>query len=135
MANSQRYTCHSMMQGSNENIKEIIGILSILLLFGFDSNLHYTTQYTPHRGIEAINKMMEETGTYTLLKMFISNLTYQVLAKNYFNFNDQLFEQKQGTAMGTRIAPNYAIIFMHYLGTNFLTSYTTPTKILLRFID
>ena len=56
---------------------------------------------------------MEEDGTDTLLKMFISNLTYQVLTKNYFNFNDQLFEQKQGTAMGTRMAPNYAIIFMH----------------------
>ena len=24
------HTCHSMMQGSNENIKEIIGIISIL---------------------------------------------------------------------------------------------------------
>ena len=31
MANSQQwYTYHSMMPGSNENIKEIIGIVSIL---------------------------------------------------------------------------------------------------------
>ena len=63
--------------------------------------------------------MMEETGTETLLKMFISNLTYQVLIKNYFHFNDQLYEQKQGTAMETRMAPNHAIIFMHYLEINF----------------
>ena len=86
-------------------------------------------------GIAAINKMMEETGTDTLLKMFISNLTYHVLTKNYFNFNDQLFEQEQGTAVGTRIAPNYAIIIMHYLETNFLTSYPTPPTICLRSID
>ena len=79
--------------------------------------------------------MMEETGSDTLLKMFISNLTYQVLTKNYFNFNDQLFEQKQGTAMGTRMAPNYTIIFMHYLETNFLTSYPTSLNIWLGFID
>ena len=79
--------------------------------------------------------MMEETGTDTLLKMFISNLTYQVLTKNYFNFNDQLFEQKQGTAMGTRMAPNYAVIFMHYLETNCLTRYPTPPKSWPRFIN
>ena len=37
--------------------------------------------------------------------------------------------------MGTRMAPSYAIIFMHYLGTNFLTSYPKQPKIWLRFID
>ena len=37
--------------------------------------------------------------------------------------------------MGTRMAPNYAIIFMHYLETNFLTNYPTPPKLWLRFID
>ena len=46
-------------------------------------------------GITAINKMMEETGTDTLFKMFISNLTYQVLTKNYVNFNDQLYNQNK----------------------------------------
>ena len=40
-------------------------------------------------GIATINKMMEERCTDTLLKVFISNLTYQVLTKNYLNFNDQ----------------------------------------------
>ena len=45
----------------------------------------------PHtEGIATINKMMEETGTDTLLKMFISNLTHKVFTKNYFNFNGKL---------------------------------------------
>ena len=79
----------------------------------------------PHtEGTAAINKMMEETGTDNLLKMLISNLNYQVLTKNYFD--DQLYKQKQGTAMGTRMAPNYAIIFRNYLENNFLNSYPTP---------
>ena len=56
--------------------------------------------------------MMDDKGTETLLKMFISNLSYQVLTKNYFQFNDQLIEQKQGTALGTRMAPNYAILLI-----------------------
>ena len=86
--------------------------------------------------------MMEKTGTDTLLRMFISklrmfisNLAFQVLTKNVFNFNGQLYEQTQGTAMGTRMAPNYAIIFMHYLETNFLSHYPKQPKIWLRFID
>ena len=37
--------------------------------------------------------------------------------------------------MGTRMAPNFAIMFMHYLETNFLTSYPTPPKNWQRFID
>ena len=90
----------------------------------------------PHtEGIAAINRTMEETGTDTVLKMFISNLTHQVLSKNYFNFNGKLYEQIQGTAMGTRMAPNYAIIFMHYLETNILSNYPKQPKIWLRFID
>ena len=78
---------------------------------------------------------MEDTGTDTLLKMFISNLTHQVLTKNYFKFNDKLYEQIQGTALGTRMAPNYAIIFMHFLETNFLSNYPKQPKIWPRFID
>ena len=37
--------------------------------------------------------------------------------------------------MGTRMAPNYTIITMHYLETNFLRSYPKQPKIWLRFID
>ena len=85
-------------------------------------------------GIAAINRMMEEIVTDTLIKMFISNLAHQVLTKNYFSFNGRLYEQIQGTAMGTRMAPNYAIIFMHYLEKNFLSNYPRQPKIWLRFI-
>ena len=100
--------------------------------------INVSSLYTniPHsEGTAAINRMMEETGTDTLLRMFISNLAYQALTKNFFSFNGQLYEQAQGTAMGTRMTPNYAIIFMHYLETNFLTNYPKQPKIWLRFID
>ena len=67
--------------------------------------------------------------------MSISNLAHQVLTKNFFNFNGQLYEQTQGTAMGIRMAPKYAIISMHYLETNFLSNYPKQPKTWLRFID
>ena len=104
------------------------------LLVTIDVSSLYTN--IPHtEGIAAINRMMEEIGTDTLLKMFISNLAHQVLTKNYFSFNGILYEQIQGTAMGTRMAPNYAIIFMHYLDTNFLSNHLKQPKIWLRFND
>ena len=44
MAKSQQwYTCHSMMQGSNENIKEIVVIISFSDYLGITLELHYTT--------------------------------------------------------------------------------------------
>ena len=90
----------------------------------------------PHtEGTAAINRMMEEIGNDTLLKMFIFNLAHQVLTKNYFSFNGRLYEQIQGTAIGTRMAPNYAIIFMYYLETNFLSNYPKQPKIWLRLLD
>ena len=114
------------------NIKKIIQLDPKDLFVTIDVSSLYTN--IPHtEGIPAINRMMEETGTDTLLKMFISNLTQQVLTKNYFN--GKLYEQIQWTAMGTRMAPNYAIIFMHYLETNFLSNYPKQPKIWLRFID
>ena len=92
------------------------------LLVTIDVSSLYTN--IPHtEGIVAINRMKEEIGTDTLLKMFISNLAHQVLTKNYFSLSGRLYEQIQGTAMGTRMAPNYVIIFMHYLETNFLSNY------------
>ena len=83
----------------------------------------------PHtEGIAAITRMIEETGLDTLHKMFICNLTHQVLTKNFFKFNGQMYVQKQGTAMGTRMAPNYAIIFMYYLRIKFVKQANIETQ-------
>ena len=60
------------------------------LLVTIDVSSLYTN-ILHNEGIAAINRMMEETGNDTLLRMFISNLAYQVLTKNFFNFNGQLY--------------------------------------------
>ena len=35
-----------------------------------------------------------------------------VLKNNYFEFNDEVKQQRSGTAIGTKFAPPYACIFM-----------------------
>ena len=48
------------------------------------------------------------------------NLLEVVLTKNNFQFNGEHFLQIGGTAMGTRVAPTYANLFMRSLETEIL---------------
>ena len=70
----------------------------------------------PHNeGIQALNRTMEETDIHPMKKLLICRLANIVLTKNYFEFNNKLYRQTQGTAMGTRMAPSCANIFMKYI--------------------
>ena len=121
-------TTHFLNILKHQNIQSTDSLVTI------DVKSLYTN--IPHtEGIAAITRMIEETGLDTLQRMFICNLAHQVLTKNYFIFNGQIYLQKQGTAMQTRMAPNYAIIFMHYLESNMLNQSTLKPKTWLRFID
>ena len=73
------------------------------------------TNIPQNEAIQALNRTMEETGIHSMKKLFISRLTNLVLTKNYFEFNNTLYRQTQGTAMGTRMVPSYANIFMKYI--------------------
>jgi len=42
----------------------------------------------------------------------MTDIIKTVLTKNYFQFNDSMYHQIQGTAMGTKMAPAYANLFM-----------------------
>ena len=100
--------------------------------------IHVKSLYTniPHtEDLAAITKMMEDSGPDTLHRMFIRNLAHQVPTKNYFILHKQIYIQKQGTAIGTRVTPNYKIILMYYLESNFLDTITRKHKIRLWFID
>ena len=57
---------------------------------------------------EALNTRADQT----ISTMFLISLLTQVLKFNVFEFDLKLFIQKIGTAMGTRLAPVFANIFM-----------------------
>ncbi len=52
----------------------------------------------------------------------LAELTTKVLESNIFRFNDEYYIQRHGTAMGSRMAPNFAAIFMHMFETVHLKS-------------
>ena len=68
------------------------------------------------------------------LTEFIKTLGNLVLKHNYFEFSGQIFLQ-QGTAMGTKMAPNYVIILLHKIKTELLQKPTLKPTFFKRFID
>jgi hypothetical protein len=58
-----------------------------------------------------------------------------ILTKNSFEFNGKHFLQTQGTAMGTKMAPSYANLFMDNLEQAFLSSQSKQPRVWYRFID
>ena len=58
-----------------------------------------------------------------------------VLTKNYFQFDDTMYHQVQGTAMGTKMAPAYANLFMAELEEKLLENSPTDPLLWKRFID
>ena len=58
-----------------------------------------------------------------------------VLDHNYFLFANKVYKQVQGTAMGTKMAPHYATMFLDILENKFLTDRNLKPLIWKRYID
>ena len=71
------------------------------------------------------------------LHKIVHHFLEYILKENYFTFNDKLYLQKHGTAMGTKLAPSFANIFMGALEQTLLSSSPNHLIPLLwkRFID
>ena len=97
-----------------------------------------TALYTniPHQdGIDKTRRFLSRHGASQSEITLTETLLGHILKKNYFQFNNQHYLQISGTAMGTRCAPNYAIIFMAELEEQFLATIDKKPKIWRRFID
>ena len=67
----------------------------------------------PHSdGIKACEVYVIENGFTSMEISIITKIIYFTLTHNYFEFNDKSYSQTDGTAMGKKMAPTYANIFM-----------------------
>ena len=94
----------------------------------------------PHQeGIEATLKRLYynniESENVAIPPGTMTDLLKIVLAKNYFQFADGMYHQIQGTAMGTKMAPAYANLFMAQLEEKLLENYSTKPILWKRYID
>ena len=90
----------------------------------------------PHKeGIKRILRFMEKHQAPQAEMKLVRYLLKHILKMNYFEFNEQIYLQVSGTAIGTRCAPNYAIIFMGDLEEEFLGKCQKKPRVWFRFID
>ena len=80
------------------------------------------------------------TLTYLIMKAYNHNsciveLLEVVLTNNYFDFNGKHFHQISGTAMGTKLVPSYANLFLTKFEQNHVYAYHPQPTLWKRFID
>ena len=100
--------------------------------------LDVTSLYTniPHKdGLEALKTRLEGDPQRRAPTKLILKLAQLVLENNVIEFDEQLFLQLMGTAMGTKMAPNYANIFMGEFEKQAIANYHLKPLVWLRFID
>ena len=87
------------------------------------------------RGLEAIRGALDRRTVPEVATETIVELASLVLENNYFEFNDMVFRQKLGTAIGTKFAPAYVNLFMNRLEERLLDSWDKKPLIWMRYID
>ena len=79
----------------------------------------------PHEeGLEALRRALDGLENKSVSTESLSELVQVVLKNNCFEFNGEFYQQLQGTAIGTKFAPSYAILFMAALEERLLPDAT-----------
>ena len=93
-------------------------------------------------GIEEVRNVLQDREDISVPTEFICRMLEQVLTAKIFEFDQKLFLQKIGTAMGTVCAPPFANIFMNKidillreLARNIVKDNEDPIRLYKRFLD
>ena len=106
---------------------------NILLVTLDDKTLYINI---PHKdGIAAVQTTLNRNNVYTTLTQWILRSIECILTNNNFTFIDQYSIQLQDTAMGIKMAPKYANIFMRVFEKQLLTNAPLKPIAFFRFID
>jgi peptide-methionine (R)-S-oxide reductase len=99
----------------------------------FDVSSLYTN--IPHEeGIFALGEFLSKFENVKTVKM-LQELTRIVLESNIFEFDGKLYIQISGVAMGSKMAPSFAILYMAWLEEKLLLQAPIKPFIWRRFID
>ena len=86
-------------------------------------------------GISACTSAFQPIRGKTPTKRDLGELMRLILTNNNLEFDNQHYLQIHGTAMGTKMAPSFANLFMGKLEKQFLSRQNLKPQIWLRFID
>ena len=91
---------------NDENIIEEDDILVTVDVTGLYTNIDHS------EGIQAVREILEQYSHDNMKNIFNLELLELVLSENIFDFDEKLFWQEIGAAMGRKPAPDYANIFI-----------------------
>jgi hypothetical protein len=86
-------------------------------------------------GIKCFEDALNTRKYKTIPTSLLLTLLTLVLTLNIFKFGDRIFQQLMGTAMGTRVAPTFANIFMAMIDTKISNCGKEHIHLSKRFID
>ena len=90
----------------------------------------------PHEeGLQAMEKMLNNRENQQVPTSILLDLASVVLKNNVFVHNGKTYRQKRGTAMGTKFAPPYAVIYMGEFEEDALANYELDPLVWWRYID
>ena len=90
----------------------------------------------PHNeGLIAIRNALDKREDKTISTESLMDLAECVLKNNIFEHNESFYKQLRGTAIGTKMAPPYAIIFMGDLEEKILEKSALKPLVWWRYID
>ena len=92
--------------------------------------------HIPHdKGLQSIREALDNGESPEIPTETIVDLAELVLRNNNFEFNENHYLQTLGTAIGTKMAPSYANLFMDRLERRLLSQAQVKPYIWLRYID
>ena len=90
----------------------------------------------PHEeGLEALRGALERREDKAISTDSLTELAHLVLKNNFFEFNGDFYQQLRGTAIGTKCAPSYAILFLAALEEKILSEVQWKPWLWWRYID
>ena len=118
------------------NILSDLKLTSDTILCTLDVTSLYTN-IPNDEGITAVRRSLSMTRDFmhNPTNNSICDLLHLVLSCNNFQFDNKHYLQTGGTAMGTKLAPSFANIFMSWFEDKFVYTYTPKPLIWKRYID
>ena len=90
----------------------------------------------PHgEGLASHSRFLETRDNKQISSETLMELAEVVLKNNTFEFDQKTFKQERGTAIGTKFAPPYAILFMADFEEKMLEGFEKKPIIWWRYID
>ena len=86
-------------------------------------------------GLAAIKEALDKRDDKSISTETLMELAECVLKNNIFEHNEDLYKQLRVTAIGTKMAPPYAVLFMGKLEEEFLEAQSLKPIVWWRYID